>query len=520
MIIKKYLGNSLDETKQKMLEELGPEAMTLSVREVRHKGWRGLIGQMLVEMTAAVDENDLRTFNKEKFKVPPVQQQEEELEPEGVVVGSNLTKKAKDEQLSESLKDMQRLLGSDPRNLAVPVPPAPVHERQEASVTYGDPRIAKKPIMNTTQDQVSLSPEAQQTVQDSSSSVDTGEIKKVGAGLIEAFSQSVALTPDSDTVTQKPIAIAIEEEPSVKAADIRALVQEELNKAREQQEPEAHHDHGDLSPSAAFLISKGVNRKIVLEIDETLDERFGKEENLDSSFRAKRINGMKQEIAKRIQVAGPLTFRPGQATKVAIVGPTGVGKTTTLVKIAVQNARDLGKRVAIISLDRSKIGASEQIQGLCQKFRIPVTVASTIQDFQVAVAEFEDKDLVLIDTSGRSQYHWDQVDELAALLESVDDVQVLLALSSTTKDIDVLGCIDQFKRINVDSLIFTKLDETIAHGFLLNVSVQTSLPISYLTVGQQVPGDIRVADAQDIARGLLVKHNSSEFQCIRQLVHV
>ena len=128
-----------------------------------------------------------------------------------------------------------------------------------------------------------------------------------------------------------------------------------------------------------------------------------------------------------------------------------------------------------------------------------------------------DYDLVFIDTGGRSQYDWQDVDSLGAMLVGIDNLKLYLTLSATTKDVDVYGIIQQFSSLGIESLIFTKLDETIAYGLFVNVCEKMKLPISYLTAGRRVPQDLKICDAADVAKKILVEHNGAKFKDLRDL---
>ncbi|MGK0183944.1 MAG: flagellar biosynthesis protein FlhF, partial [Halioglobus sp.] len=270
--------------------------------------------------------------------------------------------------------------------------------------------------------------------------------------------------------------------------------------------------------SVRFLISKGISRDIAVQIEQELNSRFGPVDiTVPSPERIGRLNELKNELARRIFAAGPITLQNDRPTVAALVGGTGVGKTTTLVKIAAQYAGELKKKVAVITLDLEKVGALEQMQALLMPHGIALASAESGYQLQRAVASFADCDLILIDTAGRSQYNWQQVDDLVEVLSHIDDLQVYLTMSATTKDLDVYGIIQQFAILDVDSFIFTKLDETIGQGILVNVCQKTKKPIRYLTMGNRVPQDLKIADPADIARKLLVQHNSREFQAIRNM---
>lgn len=283
---------------------------------------------------------------------------------------------------------------------------------------------------------------------------------------------------------------------------LRKIVREEMSKAT----PSTSH-----SDDSKFLWGKGVD----VGIAKTLKDAVASYHD-----NASRINALKDEIAKRIVTTGPLTLHKGTPSLVAIVGPTGVGKTTALAKIATQYSQELHRNVGVISLDTQKVGAREQIKGLMEPIQCPVITASSTFELTEAVAAFRNHDLVLLDTAGVSQYSLQDLDNLADTLSILKGVTVLLAVSATTKDVDLYSTIERYSCCHVDSLIVTKLDETIQHGILLNLCVKTGAPIRYLSSGQRIPQDLGVADGDQIARSILVKNNAQEYDRFRQLVTV
>ncbi len=134
-----------------------------------------------------------------------------------------------------------------------------------------------------------------------------------------------------------------------------------------------------------------------------------------------------------------------------------------------------------------------------------------------AVEEFEDKDLILIDTGGRCRYDWEQADDVFSCLRDVRGIKTYLTVSATTKDLDIFGTIRQFSMLDIEGLIFTKLDETIAHGVVANVCYKSGIPISYLAAGRNIPDDICIADANDIAKGILMRHNARSLKILKCL---
>jgi len=188
---------------------------------------------------------------------------------------------------------------------------------------------------------------------------------------------------------------------------------------------------------------------------------------------------------------------------VFFVGPTGVGKTTTIAKIASVQSLINNKDVALITSDTYRIAAVEQLRTYANILGIPIKVVYTKEELIDAIDFFKDKDLVLIDTAGRSHKNLVHQMELSELLSSVEEKDVYLTLSVATKYKDMLKIIRAYKNMCEFKVIFTKLDETLSYGNILNIKMATGAKLSYVTFGQNVPDDISEVNPHEIAKNLL-----------------
>ena len=188
----------------------------------------------------------------------------------------------------------------------------------------------------------------------------------------------------------------------------------------------------------------------------------------------------------------------------AFLGPTGVGKTTTLAKIAsTLKLENPGIKIALITVDTYRIAAAQQLKEYAKIIKVPFRVVNTSDQLDAILKEFNDKDLLLIDTAGRSQRDENQMLELRDFFKGRTDFTNILVLSSTTKDNDLVEITKRFSTIPLNSVIFTKLDESTSYGSIFNHSVRFKLPISYLTTGQNVPEDIENASRERLINLLL-----------------
>lgn len=201
-----------------------------------------------------------------------------------------------------------------------------------------------------------------------------------------------------------------------------------------------------------------------------------------------------------------------QGGVVALVGPTGVGKTTTIAKLAARYAQIHGPdSVALVTTDTYRIAASEQLQTYARIIGCPIKVARDADELNAVLVQFRQRRLVLIDTAGMSQRDIRLSEQLATLMENSRlRIRPYLVLSATAQASVQNEIVRQFKRIPLSGCIFTKLDESLSLGEVLSTAIHNSLPISYLTDGQQVPEDIQIADARELVKRAAATDNAVE----------
>ena len=191
---------------------------------------------------------------------------------------------------------------------------------------------------------------------------------------------------------------------------------------------------------------------------------------------------------------------------VLFIGPTGVGKTTTIAKLAGRYCVEEKKKVALLTADTYRIAAAEQLRTYANILETPFRIIYTPEELQAAVDDYWDCDYIFIDTAGRSHQNTDQLEkmkEMVAALKRPESYQVFLVLSATTKYRDFQKIADCYGKIADFELIFTKLDETEAVGNLLNMKLYTDAPIAYVTCGQNVPDDMEAFNPQKTVKQIL-----------------
>ncbi len=248
------------------------------------------------------------------------------------------------------------------------------------------------------------------------------------------------------------------------------------------------------------LVENEVDEKyvnmIVSEIEPTLKKDAPVENILSAIY---------QKIVLKLGKTEVLDITPGKVKYVFFVGPTGVGKTTTIAKLASKLKLDRKMNVALVTADTYRIAAVKQLQVYANILNIPVKVINNEAEMSATREDLAAYDIVLIDTAGRSHRDRKQCDDIERLIRTIpeEEREVFLVLSVTTKYRDLVAITEAYSEISDYKLIFTKLDETMYLGNIFNVKLLTGAPLSYATFGQGVPNDISRIDAQTITKQLL-----------------
>jgi flagellar biosynthesis protein FlhF len=248
------------------------------------------------------------------------------------------------------------------------------------------------------------------------------------------------------------------------------------------------------------LLDNEMDEKYVKQIISEVEKGLPKEAEVNTV-----LSGVYQKII--LKLGSRKTIEPPErGTKfLFFVGPTGVGKTTTIAKLASEFALKKKVKVAFIAADTYRIAAVEQLKTYASILNVPIQPLYSPEDMKKVRQEIKNADLVFVDTAGRSHQNMEQREDIERLLASVSEAEreVYLVLSATTKYRDLLKIADCYSEFTKYSLIFTKLDETSCIGNIFNLKMYTGMPLSYTTFGQNVPDDIGIIDAQSVAKKML-----------------
>jgi flagellar biosynthesis protein FlhF len=259
---------------------------------------------------------------------------------------------------------------------------------------------------------------------------------------------------------------------------------------------------GALVPTYAQLLEAEVPEALARRLVRHVAERLESEPEQAHQPEVVR-EALHDAVEACVPIAPPIAAVPGTRRVIALVGPTGVGKTTTVAKLAANFKLAHGFRPGLVTVDTYRIAAVEQLRTYAEIIDLPLAVANAPADMKRAIDELGDVDIVLIDTAGRSPRDEVKIRELTDFLAEAKPDETHLVLSAVASERSLRAALERFSAVHADRLILTKLDEADGLGGVLAALGQADRPVSYLTTGQAVPDDIEPADRARIARLIL-----------------
>jgi flagellar biosynthesis protein FlhF len=280
--------------------------------------------------------------------------------------------------------------------------------------------------------------------------------------------------------------------------DLKSMVMELVKETRAQRVPNIPED---LFDHYLNLIQNQVAEEWAGEIVKSLQLQLRPDHLKNPAFVREKIA---EQLERMIPISGPISRTKTTGPHVvALIGPTGVGKTTTIAKLAANLKLRENRRVGLITLDTYRIAAVDQLKKYADIIGAPLRVAASPEDLRQAIAAMNDCEFVLIDTAGRSPTDAMKLNELKNFLAAANPDEVHLVLSTTASQPCIELAIARFSQVRVDKIIFTKLDEAVHVGTILNVVRKVNKSLSYVTTGQDVPDDIEVGRGRHLAQLIL-----------------
>ncbi|MCS6776762.1 MAG: flagellar biosynthesis protein FlhF [Chloroherpetonaceae bacterium] len=478
MQIKEFEAYSLKDCLQQVREVLGPEAVILETRKFR-KG--GLLGFGARDAVCVVAATGITVKNDVKERAPAAD-------------AANTEKRAAlDEPSGRPVTPSRQAAAATPAQAAAIAAARNAYARKETTSGTTSSRLANgrssntHPVMSEPAPEKSPAPRQRTLRQPEPASStplasENQRLDTLERAMQEIRESLLALKQAQQEAHERTLTAVV----SAVAPTARART---AGEGPAQRLPELHRR------LRASGISETLTQELLAELPDLSAWREEAQQPLAES-------ALRDLLTRRIHCAGPIVLTPGTLKAVALIGPTGVGKTTTIAKLAAHFALVERKKVALLTVDTYRIAAVEQLKTYSQIIDIPVAVAYSPAEVLPAIQQFADYDLLLVDTAGRSQKNIMQVGELKAMLEMVR-CETHLVLSALIKTEDMLEAARRFSAARVDRLLFSKLDETGTYGTLFEVADQTGIPLSYLTTGQKVPEDIETADPATLVNLIL-----------------
>ena len=506
MKIKKFDARTEQEAIEKVKTELGMDALVLSIKTTKPKGMFAFMRNPLVEVMAAYDEKKFVPKPSILPQTTPPEQPALELSATRQAPDAQAQSKAEQvERIVESIQAIQSLQG----NIAAKggsVIPDPVASRA------AQPRLqAVKASAQPTQQGILADPDmltGQHNYKDMHTSAAimadlAGNHAAITAPIYEPAISDQALEPNKTQINKQDEKIKLLEQKLNNTEDMLTTAMKLLNVGQYPMGGEGESRRYNNTLLQIFhntLCEQGVDKDIAEELLSEAEEH----ELLDLDVIVTVVYSKIVRMLGTADLSDMERAKRGKPVTIAFIGPTGVGKTTTIAKLSSLFILGLNKSVGLITADTYRIAAVEQLKTYSEILGAPIITAYNKDDVAAAVKKLSKTcEIIIIDTAGRSHKHKENVEELRELLSATPKAIKYLVLSTTTKCEDILSIIELYSEITDFSMVFTKLDETNCLGSVLNACHKTGKRVAYVTTGQNVPDDIEVMQPEKIARALL-----------------
>jgi flagellar biosynthesis protein FlhF len=445
MLVKRYVVKEMPEAVAMIRQDLGKDAVILSTKKIQSRGFLGLFSKTQIEVIAAANEQE------SKAERPPVQNV-----PRQNAIGAYQQAKSK----------------PDPAPVEEEIILPPVQKKENPVATNSPTVRISSNVSNETPSSHVLNPVSNSHVP---SQISATPVQQV---ITRVFGEAESQSEKADNQVLKEV------------QELRSLMRSVLSNSPKSILPQP------VLQVRKELMENDLEEEIVEELIERGIRQFQQLDSItEQEFRVILTNFIKEELDKEFE---PLPLAP--TTRVAsFIGPTGVGKTTTIAKIAAEQVLTRGKKVGLITTDTYRIAAVEQLRTYANILNVPLEVCYSQEDANRAMTKFADCDLILVDTAGRNYNNEVNVKELNSYLQVLKPDETYLVLSLTTKASDLMQIVSNFDQVNIDKFLFTKADETRSYGAIYNLINRYKIPLSYLTTGQNVPDDIEIVSTGRLA---------------------
>lgn len=329
-----------------------------------------------------------------------------------------------------------------------------------------------------------------------------GLFKKKMVEVVAGFDEPSIVKPREQNVFEKEISQKGHADPELKKElnEMKKLLQEMKQTTSFANFPDS------LSPLLTTLEAQGLAKETMHLIGDQLFTKMKDDKN-DLSL----VEQKQQATGILVELFADLPFGGIDSSKryINVLGPTGVGKTTTIAKIAARALLENKKKVGFITTDTYRIAAIEQLRTYANLLQAPVEIAYNREDFNAAIEKMKDVDLVFIDTAGRNYKETKYVEDVKQLIDFSLDMETYLVLSVTAKEDDMKTVVEKFTSFPIEKFIFTKVDETSSIGPIFNIMRQYDIGAAYFTDGQEVPEDLTEATLQKLIDQLLAGVNNA-----------
>lgn len=512
MIIRRYEADTIEKAYSQVRRDLGPDAMIIQTQEKKAPGILAfLFGRKVIEVVAGKPMGARRTPPPKRpsgvwtrltaAEGSAAGSAQRVREPAPTRPGAEAVVPASDEEAQGRLaeiqvlkNDMQELkslvktlikvkkvpetLQGAPVNHVVPANPAAPGNSADTVGTSASASPASSPL-----------PSAREGVP--SSATPGGEPGVASPAASPSSGRSEGAARSSEPSGKPPLSPTVPPRKGEQPLSVRQAATAA---------PTAESGRGAIGEVCRYLAEHELSKDLLAGLQPFLEANLTERDRLEPHLvREKAI----EYLAGMLKVSGGIRLRAGESTRlVALIGPTGVGKTTTVAKLAAGLKYNARLETAFVTIDTFRLGAPEQLKKYAEIIDVPLKIVFKPEDMKGAVEALGDRQVILIDTVGRSGRNRTDVDELRRFLCSSDlPIERHLLLSATTKLSDMVRILENFGEIGFESVIVTKLDETESYGSILSVLAQArETPVSFLTTGQGVPEDIQVADPSRIAR--------------------